>query len=268
MLIEIKRVLNSVSSYREQCGYPRDKKDMTFRAGWRPSCEELFVLVEGIIFDCIYDGHLKCALKASSSAADAVTCHLKELLEPLAKTAESEEAGDNHADDQEDDAAARDAMPKLKRLREADGADSGTEEPVANPEDMLTQAARRLISTHTVFIADKGGPDQALAEQIAGTKAGKFQCNDSGISMGKGSVLLLLDPGNMTESSSHPHLRKAQIPQQLIDRAVNVGLIARSIARTGSKDADDTNDTLCPEDLWLLFDGGRQVGNPLSECDL
>ena len=91
----------------------------------------------------MYDGHLKCALKGSPSAADAVTNQLKEFLEPLAKTAESE-AGDDHTDDQKNDAAAWGAIPREpepKKLREVHDVDSGTEEPAANPEDKLTQAA-------------------------------------------------------------------------------------------------------------------------------
>eukprot|EP00969_Alexandrium_andersonii_P354296 15441850-Alexandrium_andersonii.AAC.1 len=86
-------------------------------------------------------------------------------------------------------------------------------------DDKLTQAAARLINTHVALIPDKGGADGSLAEAVAATKAGSFLCKDHGISPGRGSVLLILDPASMTESSSHPHLRKAQVSQQLVDRA-------------------------------------------------
>ena len=136
-------------------------------------------------------------------------------------------------------------------------------------EDKLTQAAARLISTHVTLIPDKGGSDGAMAEQVAATVAGSYQIKEHGIQMGKGSVLLIMDPANMTESSSHPHLRKCQVSQQLVDRAVNVGSIARSITRTGQKEIED-NAIVSGEDVWLIFDGGRAVSNtllkPFSRC--
>ena len=94
-IVEMKRVLHSIASYRTQCGYPSEKRDITFRAGWRQSCEELFVFVECLQFDTMYDGHLKEALKANSTPADAAQNQLSEFLEPIAKqaTAESKETG-------------------------------------------------------------------------------------------------------------------------------------------------------------------------------
>ena len=153
----------------------------------------------------------------------------------------------------------------LKRGRTAD-AEASEEEPdtAMHPEDQLTQCAARLIQTHAAFIPDKGGADGILAEQIARTAAGAFQCKEQGIVEGKGSVLLIVDPASMAESSSHPHLRKAQIPQQMIERVVNTGFIARSMARTNNKEPD-AGELLGPDDVWLLFDGGRQVDNLLTK---
>ena len=94
-------------------------------------------------------------------------------------------------------------------MQESD--EEGGDHHHAGDEDKLTQAAVRKLATHIVLIADKGGGDIALAEQIAETQAVKFQARQQGVS-GKGSVVFLLDPANMTESSSHPHLRKAQVP--------------------------------------------------------
>ena len=108
-----------------------------------------------------------------------------------------------------------------------------------------------------------GGGDLALAEQLAKTAAGKFQVKDHGISSGKGNVLLIVDPANMTESSSHPHLRKGQVSQQLVDRAVNVGMLTRWIARTGNKEMD-VEGGLGDDDVWIMFDGGRQVENIIT----
>ncbi len=95
-LVEMKTVLSSIKSYRAKCGYPNDKNDMTFRAGWRNSCEELFVFVEGVLFDSMYDGHLKEALKCNASASDVVAAQFNELLEPIADRAK-EEAKDRGA---------------------------------------------------------------------------------------------------------------------------------------------------------------------------
>ena len=58
-LVEMKRVLHRIETYRKQCGYPSDRRDMTFRAGWAPSSEELFTLVESIVFDVMYDSHFE-----------------------------------------------------------------------------------------------------------------------------------------------------------------------------------------------------------------
>ena len=74
--------------------------------------------------------------------------------------------------------------------------------------------------------------------------------------------MLILDPANMTESSSHPHLRKAQVSQQLVDRAVNVGSQARTLVRTGATTVDDST-IVSGEDVWLIFDGGRSIENVL-----
>ena len=72
-LVEMKRVFSSISSYRKQCGYANSKKgaDVTFRAGWRPSCEELFVMLESILFDTMHDGYFKDALKTTASPQTA-----------------------------------------------------------------------------------------------------------------------------------------------------------------------------------------------------
>ena len=89
-LVEMKRVLHRIETYRKQCGYPSDRRDMTFRAGWAPSSEELFTLVESIVFDVMYDSHLKDALKSSASPADCAAKQLKEFLDPIAQLVEAE----------------------------------------------------------------------------------------------------------------------------------------------------------------------------------
>lgn len=91
-LTEIKKTFASIGNYRKQCGFPSARCDMTFRAGWLPSCEELFVLVESILFDVMYDAHLKDALKSSASPSDAVATQLNGFLQQIAARAEKDKA--------------------------------------------------------------------------------------------------------------------------------------------------------------------------------
>ncbi len=139
-----------------------------------------------------------------------------------------------------------------------DDSNDEDDEMQQTPDDKLTAAAARLINTHVSLIPDKGGADGTLAEAIAATKAGSYLLKDTGTPIGKGSVMMIVDPANMTESSSHQHLRMAQVSQALVDRAVNAGSLARQIARTNNKEMGD--DTLLQgEDLWVIFDGGRAI---------
>ena len=151
---------------------------------------------------------------------------------------------------------------KSQKRPHRDDDENSDEEIALRSEDKLGQAVSRLISTHIVFMADKGGADSALAQQLSETQALKFQAKDRNIPAGKGCCLIIVDPANMTESTSHPHLRKAQVPQQIIDRAANVGLMARAITRTGVSDIDPA-EMFGTDDVWLLFDGGRQIENVL-----
>ncbi len=89
-VVEMRRVLGSITAYRKQCGYPSGRSDMTFRAGWHPSCEELFVFVESLLFDVVYDSFLKDALVKGSRPADCVASYLGEYLEPVAKLADQD----------------------------------------------------------------------------------------------------------------------------------------------------------------------------------
>ena len=82
--------MHNISSYGSQCGYPHQRKDLTFRAGWRASCDELFVFVEALVFDVMYDGYLKDSLKNTVSPADACAHNLKELLERISSMADKE----------------------------------------------------------------------------------------------------------------------------------------------------------------------------------
>eukprot|EP00969_Alexandrium_andersonii_P101124 4461030-Alexandrium_andersonii.AAC.1 len=89
-LVEMKRVFTSISDYRKQCGYANSKKgaDVTFRAGWRPSCEELFVLIESVLFDTMYDSYFKDALRNNSQPADCVANYMHEFMGPIADLAD------------------------------------------------------------------------------------------------------------------------------------------------------------------------------------
>ena len=88
-VVEMKKILGSISSYRKQCGYPNQRVDMTFRAGWAVSSEELFTFIEALLFDTIYDPYLKEALQKSAHPADAVANHLNEYLDAIAAAADA-----------------------------------------------------------------------------------------------------------------------------------------------------------------------------------
>ena len=89
-LVEIKKTVSSHNVYRSKCGYPNSRKDLTFRAGWRHSCDELFVFVEALVFDIMYDPYIKDAIKASSSTADTCSNYINSYLEPIATMADKE----------------------------------------------------------------------------------------------------------------------------------------------------------------------------------
>jgi hypothetical protein len=192
-----------------------------------------------------------------------------------------DDGGEADAKDDDDDSTTGATAEKLKvalpailartmNFSTGDNAaddEDAEEDQEMTEEDRLTQAAARLISTHVTFIADTGGGDSQLAEKVAATAAGSYQCKEHGVPMGKGTVLMLFDPANMTETTSHPHLRKAQVSQQMVDRVINVGSMARAITRTGTTESGscDDNQIVCGEDLWLIFDGGRQIQTTLMK---
>ncbi len=184
-----------------------------------------------------------------------------------------QEAGEATDEDAQDDVPQtpqkRTVLPACMKVRPSDDVcavsdDDDDHASDNHPDDQFTQHCARLINTHIALIADKGGSDKALGESIARTTAGKYTCNDHQIPAGKGSVLIVVDPANMTESSAHPHLRKAQIPTNMIERCVNSGTVARSIATKSNPDPDPSELLGC-DDVWLMFDGGRQVENNLMK---
>ena len=50
-------IFSSVQSYRSHCGYPGKTMamDSTWRAGWSSQMDELFTLVENVLFDQIFE---------------------------------------------------------------------------------------------------------------------------------------------------------------------------------------------------------------------
>ena len=72
---------------------------------------------------------------------------------------------------------------------------------------------------------------------------------------GKGTVLLNLYPANIGESTAHPHLRKPPCNQDIVNRYVSVGLMARSLCEEGT--ASTAN--IMEHDCWTLFEGGRAI---------
>jgi hypothetical protein len=246
VVVQIKTIMHSVKTYRDACGYPTDHKDMVFRAGWRLSSEEVFVLLEGILFDTMYDSQLKDALKACQAPADAVANQLSEVTARITTLAQTESTEKDAEDDTDDDDPAGDAgaarssadghrpsngAPLAKRRRVGeDGVMDDDNEMVA--EDPQLTAAKRLMATHCQFLPDNGGTDIKLAELIAGTAAGKYLCSEHG-NQGRGYVMMVFDPGNLGESSAHPHLRKPALQADSAQRVIRVGMMARAMAHTG-----------------------------------
>jgi hypothetical protein len=91
-LITMRQVFASIRNYRKVCGYANSRNDsaevsLTFRAGWPQSCEELFTIIEQILFDVTYDSYLKDALKNSSQPGDCAASYINEFLDPIAMLA-------------------------------------------------------------------------------------------------------------------------------------------------------------------------------------
>lgn len=255
-------VFVSAKTYREKCGYPGDEKfgQLSWRAGWSRATEAFYTLVESIKHDVVFDGHCKEAVKANLTPQETVELkfqenltHIKQLNEEDVKETidddaeDAEDAGIAGAQDQRppgdavvtDDARAEDHTTPLTKLLTVD-------------DDDLTVAAARLVSTHNTFLVDQGGNAQALAELIATTPAGKYICSEHGHDK-KGYVMLLFDSTCIGQASSHPHLRKPVLQAQVIERVQKIALLARSKVHTNAFVVEN----LQPDDLWIVFDGGR-----------
>ena len=122
----------------------------------------------------------------------------------------------------------------------------------------LLKRVKRLVDSHIVLITDKGGPDSVFAEKIAETAACKFSVASEGLA-GKGVTLLNVDPTNIGESTAHPHLRKPPCNQDIVNRYVSVGLMARSLCEEGT--ASTAN--IMEHDCRILFEGGRAIESML-----
>lgn len=128
--------------------------------------------------------------------------------------------------------------------------------------DPLTEAARRLLATHIQLIADGGGSDSALADELAESNACRYLPAEHGES-GHSYVHVIFDTANCGESSAHPHLRKPSFQQQHFDRSVAVSIMARNKVEKGIKSPF----TELPNDvMWVLFDGGRSLETGLLKA--
>ena len=283
-LIVMRELFLSCASYRAKCGYPlQGDQDMTFRAGWNKSSEALYTLVESLLFDVIYDNHIKKGLKAGGDAATMLQAEFSEDLkriEELLSEEAVEEAAQNAEvaeelpgdaqdvdasdDDNTDEPAAKKRRSEASRPGPgAGGPDTGAglESADASNDTPAKKNALKLYKTHISFLADKGGPNQLLAQKIAETQAGKYIVAEHG-QTGKGYVACCFDTANFSLSTSHPHLRKPCLNSSSINRPVDAGNMARSIAHTGVADYDKLQD----DTLWFLWDGGRCINSTLMKA--
>jgi len=88
----MKKAFTNPCSYRELVGFPQDTNiDHSWRCGWPDSAEELFVLLESIIYGTDHDMQLKGLLKNRKSAEEACgTTGLSEFFDSV-KAKNSEE---------------------------------------------------------------------------------------------------------------------------------------------------------------------------------
>ena len=259
-------IFSSVKSYRAHCGYPgkKEKVDMTWRAGWTRQMDELFTFVENVLFDQLFDGPLKEGLKRGQLPEELMSDEMfHEVTERVKNLPGGEEEDDegNHSDSEtlQRGGTNNDGKTMTKEIvdvEEVDGENVVDDTP--NPQKAFDKAVVRLIDSHIVLIPDKGGPDLVLAEAIAQTAACKYSVAAEGYA-GKGHVLINVDPSNIGESSSHPHLRNPPCNQDIVNRCVNVGLMARSLCEEGMA----STEKIMEHDCWLLFEGGRNIENML-----
>ena len=271
LLLQIRDTMASVASYRKVIGYGGvGSVDLSFRAGWPRSAEEIWLLIESIVFDIMYDGQLKEGLKANQSPSEVMTAQFSEVIERIQTlhAAENKADGDVGPPENKESGPSEPPPPsaidfslsvRVKRpsvdvdSHDAD-ASSGT------PVDPVLDAARRLLMTQVQLLADTGGSDATLAEELADTRACKFKPCEHGFHDGRGYVFIIFDASNHGESSAHPHLRKPGLQQPIIDRAINVALQARNKVDTGAKTPYSELPSEC---LFVLFDGGRNVDSML-----
>lgn len=253
-IMQCRAVLSSVASYRKAVGYTDGPA--VFRAGWRLSAESLFTLCEGLCFDVMYDAQLKEALKAHKGPCDALTAQLAEptarisamveeekQAEPDEDEAEEEENGDApQKREAADGTSPSEAQAAATKRRRTDG-DAPSAAVEAREEDPARRDARRVLQCHVQFVTDMGGTDKALAAAIAETAAGRYQVKEAGC-QGKGYVLVVYDPANLGESTSHPHLRKPALQAETVARVTRVGLMARAATHTGSHEVKEIGEEL------------------------
>lgn len=213
----------------------------------------------------MYDGQCKTALKTGLTGGETLVKHFSDVTERIESLKTKEVTFEIFVQSNDDDEPAPCAQPSSKAARFAKQSlkmPAGVEEESAPdaPTDPLEAAARKLIHTHIAFVSDVGGSDASLADKIAATTAGSYVPSENG-EAGKGYCLLIYDSSNAAESCSHPHLRKPALVQANVDRVVNVGLQARTKVTTGTRTPIST---IPAEDMWLLFDGGRQLDNQLT----
>ena len=265
------KIFSSVKSYRSYCGYPgKNTPDCSWRAGWTSQMDELFGLVENILFDQIFDGPLKDAVKRGQTPEELMNGEV--LHEATERIKNLYEADDDRSSDSEDENGRDWTMShgdvddtnnkdgKCKKTSIAiEESEEDSKESIARKN--FDKAVIRLVDSFIMLIADKGGPDDVLAKSIAETPACKFSVVSEGL-QGKALTLLIVDPGNIGESSAHPHLRKPPCNQDVVNRCVQIGLMARSLCEEGMA----STEKIMPHDCWAMFEGGRAIESMLMKA--
>ena len=269
-------IFSSVQSYRSHCGYPGKTMavDSTWRAGWSSQMDELFTLVENVLFDQLFDGALKEAVKRGQVPEEVMNDEMfheaAERIKNLYDTTEEDEnANDNDIDSEGDaivDGTKKDgtcillqSTTKASATISEDDEEGGNEiDNTPTAKKAFKKAVIRFVDSHITLIPDKGGADKVLAEKMAKTAACKYSVRDEGLA-GKGVVLLVVDPSNGAESTAHPHLRKPPCNQEAVLRCVTVGLMARSLCIEGAA----STERIMEHDCWALFEGGRAIESML-----
>ena len=253
----MRSALEDHDSYRVKCGFPQDSKtiDLTWRAGWPPSAEDAFQLMEGIIYKETHDMPLKNAIKNRRTPAD--TLQISGLSEVITEIDEAYELERQKAAEKEKEtgevslyqpSAATDgpeeavsevlgAADLAKNIGELKEKVSDTNKEVI---DSFLVHGQTLRKTHiTILVEDSS--EVKTGQEIGKTKAGQARGDPSKCSY----IYINYDIADSGETLSHPHTRVAPLRMEHVRKCINAMLIARGMT------------DLHPGDCYNISDGGN-----------